>query len=132
VLIESEISPRYTVDIVRDDHQAAVDVNRYFYSGDTFSTRSRVSFQQDHEDELNIEEVHNPILPLSVVDSEEVQQPPQASWSDIKDYFWQQGNYRTLVATSLTWLSLDLAFYGLGMVCLLSRNHVYLLTPSTE
>ncbi|KAG9676459.1 MFS general substrate transporter, partial [Aureobasidium melanogenum] len=108
-------SPRYTVDIVRDDHQAAVDVNRYFCSGDTFSTRSRVSFQQDHEDELNIEEVHNPILPLSVVDSEEVQQPPQASWSDIKDYFWQQGNYRTLVATSLTWLSLDLAFYGLGM-----------------
>lgn len=132
VLIESETSPRYTVDIVRDDHQAAVDVNRYFCSGDTFSTRSRVSFQQDHEDELNIEEVHNPILPLSVVDSEEVQQPPQASWSDIKDYFWQQGNYRTLVATSLTWLSLDLAFYGLGMVCLLYRNHVYLLTPSTE
>ncbi|KAH0044564.1 MFS general substrate transporter, partial [Aureobasidium melanogenum] len=108
-------SPRYTVDIVRDDHQAAVDVNRYFYSGDHFSTRSRVSFQQDHEDEINTEEVHNPIFPLSVIDSEEVQQPPQASWSDIKDYFWHQGNYRTLVATSLTWLSLDLAFYGLGM-----------------
>ncbi|KAG9853865.1 MFS general substrate transporter, partial [Aureobasidium melanogenum] len=108
-------SPRYTVDIVRNDHQAAVDVNRYFYSGDHFSTRSRVSFQQDHEDELNTEEAHNPIFPLSTIDSEEVQQPPQASWADIKDYFWHQGNYRTLVATSLTWLSLDLAFYGLGM-----------------
>ncbi|KAH0277092.1 MFS general substrate transporter, partial [Aureobasidium melanogenum] len=108
-------SPRYTVDIVRDDHQAAVDVNRYFYSGDHFSARSRVSFQQDHEDELNTEEIHNPVFPLSVMDTEEVSQPPQASWSDIKDYFWHQGNYRTLVATSLTWLSLDLAFYGLGM-----------------
>ncbi|KAH0350067.1 MFS general substrate transporter, partial [Aureobasidium melanogenum] len=108
-------SPRYTVDIVRDDHQAAVDVNRYFYSGDHFSTRSRVSFQQDHEDEINSEEVNNPIFPLSVMDTEEVHQPPQASWIDVKDYFWHQGNYRTLVATSLTWLSLDLAFYGLGM-----------------
>ena len=52
------------------------------------------------------------------MESDEMSQPPQASWSDIKEYFWHQGNYRTLVATSLTWLSLDLAFYGLGMVCL--------------
>lgn len=117
-LTESEPSPRYTVDIVRDDHQAAVDVNRYFYSGDHFSTRSRVSFQQDREDEIHTEEAVNPIFPISDVDSEEVQQPPQASWADIKDYFWNQGNYRTLIATSLTWLSLDLAFYGLRMVCL--------------
>ncbi|KAI4727117.1 inorganic phosphate transporter [Aureobasidium sp. EXF-10728] len=108
-------SPRYTVDIVRDDHQAAIDVNRYFYSGDHFSTRSRDSFQQDHEDEQHMDRAEGQIFPLSVVESEEVHQPPQASWSDIVDYFWHQGNYRTLVATSLTWLSLDLAFYGLGM-----------------
>jgi len=50
------------------------------------------------------------------MNSDEIPQPPQASWTDIKEYFWHQGNYRTLVATSLTWLSLDLAFYGLGMV----------------
>ncbi|KAI4782785.1 inorganic phosphate transporter [Aureobasidium sp. EXF-3400] len=107
-------SPRYTVDIVRDDHQAAVDVDRYFYSGDHFSTESRDSFQQDHEDEFQAEGL-NPIVPLSVMESDEMSQPPQASWADIKEYFWHQGNYRTLVATSLTWLSLDLAFYGLGM-----------------
>jgi hypothetical protein len=112
-----DCSPRYTVDIVRDDHQAAVDVDRYFYSGDHFSTESRDSFQQDHEDEFQAEGL-NPIVPLSVMESDEMSQPPQASWSDIKEYFWHQGNYRTLLSTSLTWLSLDLAFYGLGMVCL--------------
>jgi PHS family inorganic phosphate transporter-like MFS transporter len=101
---------------VKDDHQAAVDVDRYFYSGDHFSTEGRDSFQQDHEDELHIGETNNPIFPLSVMDSDEMSQSPQASWSDIKEYFWHQGNYRTLVATSLSWLSLDLAFYGLGMV----------------
>ncbi|THX16164.1 inorganic phosphate transporter [Aureobasidium pullulans] len=108
-------SPRYTVDIVRDDHQAAIDVNRYFYSGDHISTRSFDPSQHDHDDEIHVEGTNESIHPMSIMEPDEVFQPPQASWSDIVDYFWHQGNYRTLVATSLTWLSLDLAFYGLGM-----------------
>ncbi|THY58763.1 inorganic phosphate transporter [Aureobasidium pullulans] len=108
-------SPRYTVDIVRDDHQAAIDVNRYFYSGDHISTRSFDPSQHDHDDEIHVEGTNESIHPMSIMEPDEVSQPPQASWSDIVDYFWHQGNYRTLVATSLTWLSLDLAFYGLGM-----------------
>ncbi|TIA17890.1 inorganic phosphate transporter [Aureobasidium pullulans] len=108
-------SPRYTVDIVRDDHQAAIDVNRYFYSGDHISTRSFDPSQHDHDDEIHVEGTNESIHPMSNMEPDEVSQPPQASWSDIVDYFWHQGNYRTLVATSLTWLSLDLAFYGLGM-----------------
>ncbi|KAG2170357.1 hypothetical protein VTO58DRAFT_105573 [Aureobasidium pullulans] len=108
-------SPRYTIDIVRDDHQAAIDVNRYFYSGDHISTRSFDPSQHDHDDEIHVEGTNESIHPMSIMEPDEVSQPPQASWSDIVDYFWHQGNYRTLVATSLTWLSLDLAFYGLGM-----------------
>ncbi|THY23069.1 inorganic phosphate transporter [Aureobasidium pullulans] len=108
-------SPRYTVDIVRDDHQAAIDVNRYFYSGDHISTRSFDPSQHDQDDEIHVEGTNDSIPPMSIMEPDEVSQPPQASWSDIVDYFWHQGNYRTLVATSLTWLSLDLAFYGLGM-----------------
>ncbi|THW88823.1 inorganic phosphate transporter [Aureobasidium pullulans] len=108
-------SPRYTVDIVRDDHQAAIDVNRYFYSGDHISTRSFDPSQHDHDDEIHVEGTNESIQPMSIMEPDEVSQTPQASWSDIVDYFWHQGNYRTLVATSLTWLSLDLAFYGLGM-----------------
>jgi PHS family inorganic phosphate transporter-like MFS transporter len=69
--------------------------------------------QQDHEDDAGIT---NAMAAPSIMEPYEVTQPPQASWSDIVDYFWHQGNYRTLVATSLSWLCLDLAFYGLGMV----------------
>jgi len=115
-------SPRYTVDIVRDDHQAAIDVNRYFYSGDHISTRSFDPSQHDHDDEIHVEGTNESIHPMSIMEPDEVSQPPQASWPDIVDYFWHQGNYRTLVATSLTWLSLDLAFYGLGMVSSVISN----------
>ncbi|TIA47877.1 inorganic phosphate transporter, partial [Aureobasidium pullulans] len=105
-------SPRYTVDIVRDDHQAAIDVNRYFYSGDHISTRSFDPSQHDHDDEIHVEGTNESIHPMSIMEPDEVSQPPQASWSDIVDYFWHQGNYRTLVATSLTWLSLDLETFN--------------------
>ncbi|KAI5202318.1 inorganic phosphate transporter [Aureobasidium subglaciale] len=107
--------PRYTVDIVRDDHQAAIDVNSYFYSGDHLSTRSFDPSQQDQEDEEHIEGVDNAMFQLAVTEPG-FSQAPHASLPDIVDYFWHKGNYRTLVATSLSWLSLDLAFYGLGMV----------------
>lgn len=34
---------------------------------------------------------------------------------DIVQYFWTEGNWRTLVATSLSWLLLDFGFYGIGL-----------------
>ncbi|KAL4744078.1 major facilitator superfamily domain-containing protein [Aspergillus similis] len=34
---------------------------------------------------------------------------------DITQYFWHEGNWRTLVATSLSWLLLDFGFYGIGL-----------------
>ncbi|KAI5240891.1 inorganic phosphate transporter [Aureobasidium subglaciale] len=118
------IIERYTVDIVRDDHQAAIDVNSYFYSGDHLSTRSFDPSQQDQEDGEHIEGVDNAMFQLSVTEPE-FSQAPQASISDIVDYFWHRGNYRTLVATSLTWLSLDLAFYGLGMNDYTTLEHIW-------
>ncbi|KAK0102539.1 Inorganic phosphate transporter pho84 [Cadophora gregata] len=41
--------------------------------------------------------------------------PPPPSWKDFKKYFWHDGNFRTLMATSFCWFCLDLPFYGLGM-----------------
>jgi len=35
-------------------------------------------------------------------------------WRYFKDYYWHQGNLRTLFATALCWGFLDLPFYGLG------------------
>ncbi|KAL4928906.1 phosphate transporter [Aspergillus undulatus] len=34
---------------------------------------------------------------------------------DITQYFWTEGNWRTLLATSLAWLLLDFGFYGIGL-----------------
>ncbi|XMA19390.1 hypothetical protein WAI453_012181 [Rhynchosporium graminicola] len=41
--------------------------------------------------------------------------PPPPSWQDFKQYFWHEGNLRTLMACSFCWFCLDLPFYGLGM-----------------
>ncbi|KKK12945.1 hypothetical protein P175DRAFT_0527613 [Aspergillus ochraceoroseus IBT 24754] len=34
---------------------------------------------------------------------------------DIIQYFWTEGNWRTLAATSISWLLLDFGFYGIGL-----------------
>ncbi|RHZ55388.1 hypothetical protein CDV55_104587 [Aspergillus turcosus] len=34
---------------------------------------------------------------------------------DIIQYFWTEGNWRTLVGTALSWLLLDFGFYGIGL-----------------
>ncbi|KAL4862761.1 hypothetical protein BDV12DRAFT_207020 [Aspergillus spectabilis] len=34
---------------------------------------------------------------------------------DITQYFWTEGNWRALAATSLSWLLLDFGFYGIGL-----------------
>lgn len=41
--------------------------------------------------------------------------PDPFSRTELTHYFWTEGNYRTLLGTSLTWFLLDLAFYGLGI-----------------
>lgn len=35
--------------------------------------------------------------------------------SDIKQYFWTEGNWRTLAATSSAWLLMDFGFYGISL-----------------
>ncbi|RHZ57668.1 phosphate transporter [Aspergillus thermomutatus] len=34
---------------------------------------------------------------------------------DLIQYFWTEGNWRTLVGTALSWLLLDFGFYGIGL-----------------
>lgn len=42
-----------------------------------------------------------------------------SSWTlsraDIHQYFWIEGNWRTLFATAMCWLLLDFGFYGIGL-----------------
>jgi PHS family inorganic phosphate transporter-like MFS transporter len=45
----------------------------------------------------------------------EVPTPPAPSWNDFKQYFWHDGNLRTLIATSFCWFFVDVPFFGLGL-----------------
>ncbi|KAJ9640215.1 hypothetical protein H2204_003440 [Knufia peltigerae] len=42
-----------------------------------------------------------------------------SSWhlskADIKQYFWVEGNWKTLAATAMCWLLLDFGYYGIGL-----------------
>lgn len=37
------------------------------------------------------------------------------AWNDMVHFFWVEGNWRTLMGTSLAWLFLDFGFYGIGL-----------------
>ncbi|RMZ88798.1 hypothetical protein DV736_g3970, partial [Chaetothyriales sp. CBS 134916] len=39
----------------------------------------------------------------------------QLSRKDITQYFWHEGNWRTIFGTAFTWLLLDFSFYGIGL-----------------
>ncbi|KAF2758084.1 MFS general substrate transporter [Pseudovirgaria hyperparasitica] len=51
--------------------------------------------------------------------------PPDASQEDLRNYFITQGNWIWLAGTSLSWLSLDFAFYGLGLSSPEILSHIW-------
>ncbi|RDW82504.1 MFS general substrate transporter-58 [Coleophoma cylindrospora] len=124
-------SPRYTADVGRDTLKAASELDRYLLSQEESIVASAISIQQaremdhltrqesvevgsigesDYEEPLDIDGHDVERVPTS-----EDKPPPEPSWQDFKQYFWYDGNLRTLIATSLCWFCVDLPFYGLGM-----------------
>ncbi|KAF9692353.1 hypothetical protein EKO04_009799 [Ascochyta lentis] len=51
--------------------------------------------------------------------------PPLASWVDAKKFFIIEGNWQYLLGTSLAWLFLDFAFYGLGLSSPQIVSHIW-------
>lgn len=119
-------TPRYLLDIEDDPIKAEFDATPLF--GDTTQMEegtwgsaqgSTASQGSKYDDEI--------ILPAPAVQNGEEPTvygvPPlitlNSSWklsrADIKQYFWTEGNWRTLFATSMTWLLLDFGFYGIGL-----------------
>ncbi|KIJ22348.1 hypothetical protein M422DRAFT_107654, partial [Sphaerobolus stellatus SS14] len=81
-------TPRFTMDIERNIHQAAQDVDTFLTTG-TF-----------------------------VVDPDAVvqrAQAPKATRRDFFNYFGKWENGKVLLGTSYSWFALDIAFYGLGL-----------------
>ena len=51
--------------------------------------------------------------------------PPLASWADARNFFITEGNWQYLLGTSLAWLFLDFAFYGLGLSSPQIVSHIW-------
>jgi MFS transporter, PHS family, inorganic phosphate transporter len=79
-------SPRYIADVGQDSLKAASELNRYL------PPKSK-SAAAPNGGVIEEPPVRN--------DRAEYEASPSPSWEDFKEYFWRQGNLRTLMATSL-------------------------------
>jgi PHS family inorganic phosphate transporter-like MFS transporter len=81
-------TPRFTMDIERNIHQAALDIETVVPT----------------EKELT-----------SSVAVYEIADAPKAGLADFRAYFSKWENLKVLIGTSYSWFALDIAFYGLGL-----------------
>lgn len=137
-------SPRYKLDILRNVHTVFEDTKDYFGTGEvdaeggeldvlpatpappTGPPRRSSSFSEIGPDEVVDSDSDSENRPSSIQrrPSSQVIElppgdpnfvPPPASWADAKHFFITERNWQYLLGTSLSWLFLDFAFYGLGL-----------------
>jgi PHS family inorganic phosphate transporter-like MFS transporter len=135
-------SPRYKLDVLRNVHTVFEDTKDFYGNPDaeggeldllptspippaTSSRRSSLGSEialdevigDDSDSDRRPSSIHQrPIsqaIDLPPGDPDYV--PPLASWADAKNFFITEGNWQYLLGTSLSWLFLDFAFYGLGL-----------------
>ncbi|KAA8648923.1 phosphate transporter [Aspergillus tanneri] len=114
-------SPRFIFEVEDDPVKAEFDATTLF--NEPTSTLSP-SFEIDSWHHLPVPAVS--LAAQSISDSRSLSQTEflqpatlNSHWDltrrDIIQYFWTEGNWRTLAATSLSWLLLDFGFYGIGL-----------------
>jgi PHS family inorganic phosphate transporter-like MFS transporter len=89
-------TPRYTFDVARDVEKANEDVKAYV-SGKR---------GEGHPDEITQVAARRASVALDV---------PKASWKDFFSFYGKLRNGKILFGTAMSWLLLDVAFYGLGL-----------------
>lgn len=91
-------TPRYTLDVEKDAYKAAKDVKETFKN-----TRAGQQQVTDEDDHVPLNPSPRPIAP---------QKP---TWAEFGAHFRKWKNLRVLLATSICWFSLDVAFYGVNL-----------------
>jgi PHS family inorganic phosphate transporter-like MFS transporter len=90
-------TPRYTFDVARDVEKANADVQQYTSgkhgNGDVDEIQ-QIAAKQEGAPQLQV---------------------PVASWSDFFRFYGKLRNGKILFGTAMSWLLLDVAFYGLGL-----------------
>ena len=90
-------TPRYTFDVARDVEKANADTEKYL-SG---------KHGEGHPDEIT------QVTRRASVDQQ--LEIPKASWKDFFTFYGKIRNGKILFGTAMSWLLLDVAFYGLGL-----------------
>ncbi|KIW17858.1 hypothetical protein PV08_05053 [Exophiala spinifera] len=118
-------TPRFLLDIEDDPVKAEFDATQLF-GGTAMDTELESNMWCDSIADI---EESNLSSHRSVDEHSEgspswgITQAPRAtlnsSWhlskADIKQYFWVEGNWKTLAATAMCWLLLDFGYYGIGL-----------------
>ena len=100
-------SPRYTLDVLHDPFKASEETNRLkrFSRGSEIMNQSNSAVVSQKSTPNDEEDVANP----AITDRHDPGRDPTSL--TIRQYFWIEGNWRTLLATSLSWFLLDFATF---------------------
>lgn len=145
-------SPRYKLDILQNVSTVYEDTKNYYGAPELDAEHGELELLPTiHHDQRRPSTSSSEIAPDDVVDCDSDDEhrssaaftrpavvpndqlppgdpnyvPPLASWADAKKFFITEGNWQYLLGTSLAWLFLDFAFYGLGLSSPQIVSHIW-------
>lgn len=144
-------SPRYKLDILQNVSTVYEDTKNYYGAPELNAEHGEMEILPASNEGQRRPSTSSEIVPDDVVDSDSNDEgrssvaftrpavtsndqlapgdptyvPPLASWADAKNFFIAEGNWQYLLGTSLAWLFLDFAFYGLGLSSPQIVSHIW-------
>ncbi|KAH0842680.1 Inorganic phosphate transporter PHO84 [Fonsecaea pedrosoi] len=114
-------TPRFLLDIEDDPVKAEFDATQLF--GETsMNNELEIGMWCDSLEESNLSNRSfdersdaRPSYTVTPAPLATLNSSWKISKADIKQYFWTEGNWRTLMAVSMCWLLLDFGYYGIGL-----------------
>lgn len=114
-------TPRFLLDIEDDPIKAEFDATQLFGDSSMGSEMESGawcdSFEESHLSSRSIDQESEgrPSWTIAGTPMTTLNSSWRLSKADIKQYFWIEGNWKTLAATSMCWLLLDFGYYGIGL-----------------
>ena len=144
-------SPRYKLDILQNASTVYEDTKNYYGAPELDAEHGELEVLPAMAEAEPRRSISSEIAPDDVIDSDSDDErrsgaaftrpvvasrnelppgdpnyvPPLASWTDAKNFFITEGNWQYLLGTSLAWLFLDFAFYGLGLSSPQIVSHIW-------
>jgi MFS transporter, PHS family, inorganic phosphate transporter len=116
-------SPRYTLDVLDDPYKAFEEANRFNESNlqDEFNLQANMALVNAFARPKSPDSGNNASQLLGAAEDQTGTSPPFLHSDEapapytVNEYFWKQGNWRSLFGTASSWFLLDFAFFGLDL-----------------